>query len=332
MSTKQKVLEILEKHRGNSLSGQEIAEQLEVSRTAIWKAMNTLREEGHQIKSTSKTGYTLLEKSDVLNTNSIQQLLDRSIPDLDMETFSILDSTNNQAKKKLNEEIKKDTLILSEEQTEGKGRLGRIFISPANTGLYMSLVLHEVPSQKNPTLITTVAAVAVCQAIEKLTNKNPKIKWVNDLFLHEKKICGILTEGIINMETQTIGSIILGIGINITVDEENIPSNLQNIIGGLFQSQVEKQKVTRNQLAAQIMNEFYPLYAKMETKEYLDEYRARCFVLGQEVTFIHNKEALAGTAIAIDDTGGLVIQMKDSSTRTLSYGEISIKIKDVGEN
>lgn len=326
MSTKQKVLDILEKSRGSSFSGQEIAEQLQVSRTAIWKAMKTLKEEGHQIESTPQTGYKLLEQSDVLNADSIQRLMDGSLSNLDLYTFSTIDSTNNEAKKKLNENLKKDMLILSEEQTEGKGRLGRVFISPANTGLYMSLILHDVPPQKNATLITTVAAVAACRAIEKLTNKNPQIKWVNDLFLEGKKVCGILTEGIINMETQTIGSIILGIGINMTVSKSKIPTDLYHTIGGLFDS-VDEPTITRNQLAAQIINEFYPLYAEMETKEYLEEYRERCFVLEQEITFRRNNEDLEGKAVAIDDEGGLVVERKEGNSLTLSYGEISIKMK-----
>lgn len=332
MSTKKRVLEILENSRGESLSGQEIAEGLDLSRTAIWKAINTLREEGHQIESLPKTGYTLLEKSDVLNTESIQRLLDKSNPEMMIHTYSTIGSTNNEAKKILNQNIKQDTLILSEEQTEGKGRLGRVFVSPASTGLYMSLILHEVPSEKNPTLITTVAAVAVCRAIEKLTSKKPQIKWVNDLFVDGKKICGILTEGIINMETQTIGSIILGIGINMTVSKKSIPNNLQKIIGGLFDSQIDDQKVTRNQVAAEIMNEFYPLYHEMESKEYLDQYRERCFVLGQNIFFKRNNEELEGKAISIDDEGGLVVEIEDGESFTLSYGEISIKIKDTGEN
>lgn len=331
MTTKKRVLEILESNRGEPLSGQKIAEELQLSRTAIWKAMKTLKEEGHQIESVQKSGYTLLEKSDVLNTESIQRLLDQSLPPIIIHTYSTIDSTNNEAKKKLNEKMEQDTLILSEEQTEGKGRLGRVFISPASTGLYMSLILHDVSSEKNSTLITTVAAVAVCRAIEKLTNKAPQIKWVNDLFLNEKKICGILTEGIINMETQTMESIVLGIGINITVSKENTPKNLQEIIGGIFDLQSNEQNITRNQLAAEIMNEFYTLYQEMESKEYLDQYRERCFVLGKEVSFKKNNEELEGKAIAIDDEGGLVVEMKNNEKLTLSYGEISIKIKKVGE-
>ncbi|WP_255763938.1 biotin operon repressor [Jeotgalibaca sp. MA1X17-3] len=148
MSTKKRVLKILENNRGQSLSGQKIAEEVQLSRTAIWKAIKTLKEEGHQIESVPKSGYTLLEKSDVLNTESIQGLLNKSLPSLTIHTYPTIDSTNNEAKKKLNEKIKQDTLILSEEQTEGKGRLGRVFVSPASTGLYMSLILHDVPAEK----------------------------------------------------------------------------------------------------------------------------------------------------------------------------------------
>ena len=189
----------------------------------------------------------------------------------------------------------------------------------------MSLVLKPVADLDNATLITTAAAVAVCQAIETLTGKEPQIKWVNDIFLDGRKVCGILTEGIMDMESRTIGTIILGIGLNFRAPETDFPDEIQSIAGTLFDS--KNAMVTRNQMAAEILNRFYVLYPDLASRSYLDEYRKRCFVLGEQVTFPQGSETIEAKAIAIDDDGGLVVALPNGETKTLTYGEISIKIK-----
>lgn len=322
MTTKEKILLLLSQNAGTMYSGQMIAEQLQISRTAIWKAMKSLREEGYQIESAPNAGYTLIEKADILNEVLIQQKLKKQ---LNVSVLPTVDSTNEEAKRLMNNGKNEDSLVIADQQTKGKGRLGRTFYSPKQTGLYMSLGINEMREDADPTLITTAAAVAVCRAIEKLTNLQPQIKWVNDLYLNEKKVCGILTEGIINMETQTIQSIVLGIGINVMIEPEELPSELQNVAGALFE---ETPSVTRNDLAAAILNEFYELYQNMHTKEFLEDYRKRCFVIGRRVSFIRNKVSYEGLAVAVDDQGALVIQVNDGTTTHLSYGEISIRLEE----
>lgn len=335
MSTKQKVLELLENNREEALSGQDMADTLQVSRTAIWKAIQALKNEGYDIESTTKKGYILTKKSDVLNAGTLQQELNfvSFVPDLEIRVFSTIDSTNAEAKRILHQGTQKDTLILADEQTAGRGRLGRAFLSPAKTGLYMSLILHELPQSADVTLLTTVAAVAVCRAIETLTDKKPQIKWVNDIFLDGQKICGILTEGVIDLETQSIQSIVLGIGLNLSLQEKEIPVEWKKIVGALFtESQKQKAGLTRNLFAAEIIKEFYQLKSEMQNKEYLDEYRERCFVLKRKVSFTRNNEYIEGKAIAIDDTGGLVVRLEDGSETTISYGEISVKVQEQESN
>lgn len=317
MSTKDEVLAILEQEETTNISGQKIAEVLGVSRTAVWKAINTLKEDGYQIHSTPRAGYRLLEPSDSLNTAAIQPLLRHK---LNVETFQTIDSTNAEAKRRLNDNLDEDLLILSEHQEAGRGRLGRKFYSPSRNGIYMSLALHELSPNNDATLITTAAAVAVCSAIEELTPLKPQIKWVNDIFINDKKVCGILTEGILSLETQTIQSIILGIGMNILEDEQ-LPEELQPIVGALFQHETT---ISRNTLAASVINHFYAIYETMETRAFLNDYRERCFVLGKPVSFTKNKETYKGIATGIDDTGALEIQLEDQTCTKISYGEISI--------
>lgn len=189
----------------------------------------------------------------------------------------------------------------------------------------MSLVLRPVADLDNATLITTAAAVAVCQAIETLTGKKPQIKWVNDIFLDGRKVCGILTEGIMDMESRTIGTIILGIGLNFREPETDFPDEIQSIAGTLFDK--KNAAVTRNQMVAEILNRFYLLYPDLVKRSYLDEYRKRCFVLGEQVTFPQGNETIEAKAIAIDNDGGLVVALPNGETKILTFGEISIKIK-----
>ena len=317
VSTKDEVLAILEQKKTENISGQKIAEILGVSRTAVWKAINTLKEDGYKIHSTPSAGYRLLEPSDSLNTAAILPLVQRR---LNVETFQTIDSTNAEAKRRLNNHPDEDFLIISEHQEAGRGRLGRTFYSPPRTGIYMSLALHELSPNSDATLLTTAAAVAVCQAIEELTTLKPQIKWVNDIFIDGKKVCGILTEGILSLETQTIQSIILGIGINV-LEDEHLPEDLQPIVGALFSGE---STVSRNTLAASIINHFYAVYETMETGAFLDDYRDRCFVLGKSVSFIKNKQTYRGIATGIDDAGALEILLEDQTRTKISYGEISI--------
>ena len=325
MSTKEKVLQYLEQHKGESISGQDLADKLEVSRTSVWKAINGLKKEGYQIEATTNKGYQLSIDTDLLSEAAIVPLLSEALKGHRVIAHKTIDSTNLEAKRIVNEDPTFEGVILSEEQTKGRGRLGRVFYSPSESGLYMSLVLRPVADLDNATLITTAAAVAVCQAIETLTGKKPQIKWVNDIFLDGRKVCGILTEGIMDMESRTIGTIILGIGLNFRDPETDFPDEIQSIAGTLFDK--KNAAVTRNQMVAEILNRFYLLYPDLVKRSYLDEYRKRCFVLGEQVTFPQGNETIEAKAIAIDNDGGLVVALPNGKTKILTFGEISIKIK-----
>ena len=325
MSTKEKVLQYLEQHKGESISGQDLADKLEVSRTSVWKAINGLKKEGYQIEATTNKGYQLSIDTDLLSEAAIVPLLSEALKGHRVIAHKTIDSTNLEAKRIVNEDPTFEGVILSEEQTKGRGRLGRVFYSPSESGLYMSLVLRPVADLDNATLITTAAAVAVCQAIETLTGKKPQIKWVNDIFLDGRKVCGILTEGIMDMESRTIGTIILGIGLNFREPETDFPDEIQSIAGTLFDK--KNAAVTRNQMVAEILNRFYLLYPDLVKRSYLDEYRKRCFVLGEQVTFPQGNETIEAKAIAIDNDGGLVVALPNGETKILTFGETSIKIK-----
>ncbi|SFH91179.1 biotin--[acetyl-CoA-carboxylase] ligase [Pisciglobus halotolerans] len=325
MKTKEKVLQYLTQHKGEVISGQEMADNLALSRTSIWKAIRSLQTEGFKVESITNKGYRLATDPDQLSKAILLPMLNEQ-PDV-LEVYPTIGSTNDAAKALINERpIIHKGILVAEEQTKGRGRLGRQFYSPNQTGLYMSLI-YQNKQAANAAALTTAAAVAVCRAIEKLTNKQPVIKWVNDLFLDGRKICGILTEGILNLETGTIDSVIVGIGLNVR-HAEMVPEAFQSIIGSLFGK--EETTVTRNQLAAEIINQLDVLYEALDQTDYLDEYRKRCFVLGQKVYFNEKKQNMSGIAETIDDEGGLVVKLDNGQIKTLRYGEISIKLGEKG--
>lgn len=324
MTTKEKVLMYLIEHKGEVISGQELADKLAISRTSIWKAIKTLQTEGYQIEATTNKGYLLAHEPDVLSKSFLySQLTDK--PDV-LEVHKQVGSTNDEAKKIVTERFVGKGVLLAEEQTNGRGRLGRQFYSPTQTGLYMSLI-YPNKQQANAGSVTTAAAVAVCKAIEKLTDKKPVIKWVNDIFLEGRKICGILTEGVINFETGTIDSIIVGIGLNVKV-ASMIPEEFQSIIGSIYTHE-ETSKVTRNQFAAEIINQLDIIYQNLDHNNYLDDYRERCFVLGRSVTFTEGQTTYKGIAKSIDDEGGLVVKLESGEWKTVRFGEISIQVEGI---
>ena len=173
-------------------------------------------------------------------------------------------------------------------------------------------------------LVTTAAAVAVCLAIEKITTKQHQIKWVNDIYLNETKICGILTEAVSDFESGKVETLIVGIGVNVKEPSTGFPDELTTIAGFLLSS-AETEHFDRNLLVAEITNHFYDIYQTIEDRSFLDEYKKRCFVIGKKITFKERKQEFEAIPIDIDSQGGLVIQMADGHQRTLSYGEIVMK-------
>ena len=213
MSVKNDIRSELEAHRGEDISGQYLAEKLGVSRNAVWKAINSLKNDGYKITSSTNKGYCLSESCDILSQSTIERLCGENT---DIKIFESLDSTNNEAKRETaNGKTDKPLLIISEEQTLGRGRNGRNFYSPKGTGLYFSLVTSPKSDLTSAVGITSYAAVCVVEAIKELTGTDTKIKWVNDIYLDGKKLCGILTEAVSDFETGTVSNIIIGIGINL---------------------------------------------------------------------------------------------------------------------
>ncbi len=311
MSLKNSLLTELEAHRQAALSGQELAKRFGVSRNAVWKAVNALRTEGYAIESTPNKGYRLAPECDRLSAGT----LSAELTELPVYCFDTLDSTNNEARRRLAGGEKGPFLIAAEEQTAGRGRLGRSFYSPKDTGLYMTLALAPGHTVQSALGITAYAAVCVAEAVERYTGDHLLIKWVNDLYLNGKKVCGILTEAVTDFESGTLEALLVGIGINLRASD--VPAELQTTIGFLSSGTPVK-----NQLAAAIAKGLmaYP----PENGNYWAAYRARSLTLGARLRWVQGEQSLEGKALDIDDNGALIVQTDDGNRHTLRSGTIEM--------
>lgn len=322
MRLKNKIIEILEKNRECSISGQELADKLSVSRTAVWKTIQSLEKDGYIVDASTNKGYKLNENSDIISYEGIKIFLSEKYKKFTVQIYKILDSTNTYAKKIIIDGAKHGTIIIANEQKAGRGRFGRTFFSPADTGIYLSIILKPQKKISDTSLITIAAAVAVCDTIKKTTCSEPKIKWVNDIFLNGKKICGILTEAVSDFESGIVESAVTGIGINIKTAEERFPEDLKRTASSLF-----PENISRNQIIAELINNFFELYENLSDKNLIERYKEYSLVLGKEITYFKDDKTQTGTAVDINENGNLIIKDKNKKTSVLESGEVTLNSK-----
>ena len=325
MSTRNRILELLEQQRGESISGERLAGILGVSRNAVWKAVKELQKDGYDIVAVTNKGYCLSAENDIVSIPGIKPFLsERSLPYANkIRIYKSLESTNKTAKEMAIAGAEHGTVIISDCQTMGRGRYSRNFFSPPGSGLYMSIILRPGMLRfDNPTAVTAFAAVSVCEAIELTSGKSPKIKWVNDILIDGKKVCGILTEAVTDFESGNLDWIVLGIGINVYVKTENFPDDLKSLATSICPD--ERVSGVRNRLSAEIINRILGLETPPGETEIFEKYKKRLMMLGKEITVIQNQTAYKATAIDVDPAGHLIVKNVSGELLTLSSGEIHI--------
>ena len=326
MTTKEKLLALLEDSKGTFFSGEEIARTLQVSRAAVWKAVNALREDGYTIDAATNKGYRLSPDSDILSPQGIRRFLKPEYRDLDLTVLPTAPSTNALVREKANQGCPEGCVIVACEQTAGRGRYGRQFFSPVDSGVYLSLLLRPTAySPQQATCLTAAAAAAMCQAIEAVTGQQPGIKWVNDIFLHGKKVCGILTEAAVGLETGTLNYMVLGAGVNLYPPAEGFPEEIQSIAGSVLERSCPEAK---NRLVGEFLNRFWDFYSHPKCRAYLEDYRARSLAIGRNVTVLSAGKAVSAYAYGIDDDFRLLVRYENGDTEALSYGEIRIQLDE----
>jgi BirA family biotin operon repressor/biotin-[acetyl-CoA-carboxylase] ligase len=319
---KGKVLQLLN-NADDYISGEEISNKLGVSRTAIWKVMNQLRDKGYEIESVTRKGYRLLSSPDILNEAEIKYDLKSKLIGKKVITFDSIDSTNKYGKKIALEGEKEGTVIISEEQKAGKGRRGRNWVSPPREGIWMSIILRPNTAPENASMITLVAGLAVCKAIREITSLEAMIKWPNDIVINGKKICGLLTE--MNSEIDFINFVIVGIGINVNISK--FPSELKEIATSLLlegNSPYNRKIIVKRTL--ELFEDYYNTYLETEDlTNIIDEYNDYCININRKVEVISKKENILGTVKNVTKKGELIVTNSNGDDMIVTSGEVSVR-------
>lgn len=318
---KNKIIEIILNTGNEFISGEELSKQLGISRAGIWKHIKTLKEEGYNIESVNKKGYRLAERPvDLLTHQNICHDLNTEFIGHNIIHFETIDSTNDYAKKISNEE-KEGTVVISEEQTKGKGRLGRQWHSKSHEGIWMSIILKPKIMPYEAPFITLIAGASIVKTFNNLGVKT-LIKWPNDIILNGKKISGILTE--LSAEIERVNHIVLGMGINVKTME--FSQEICDIATSLYK---EGYKVSRVDIVRNILDEFEKLYldyvnnnSKDETLNICRQYSA---IIGEDIYILNGEYKEQVKCLDINEDGNLIVEKHDKTIREIMSGEVSIR-------
>lgn len=321
---KKELLKLLEQRKGLPVSGGTLGKELSVSRSAVWKAIHLLKEDGYDIQTVPNKGYILNASSDILDLDTITSLLSTSFLGHSLELLNEIDSTNNYLKSRAKDGLPHGHTVLAIRQSNGKGRMGRAFSSPPHSGIYLSFHVKLGREFDVVSLLTVIAAVAVCQAIEQTAGFSPEIKWVNDVLYHGKKLCGILTEAAIEGESGLLDYAVVGIGINVHAVAEEV----RTVAG--YVNEFSVRPCNRNELIAALLNSYEQLfmqYLETDGKEILEQYRQRLNVFGKEYDIVSPTGSYPATPIDIDENARLIVKDQKGKLHTIHSGEISIRKK-----
>lgn len=321
--TKDQVLLLL-KQAEDYISGETMSREIGVSRAAIHTAVNKLRKEGYQIVSTTNKGYRLENTVDQLTLGEITSFLTKE-REGQIICYEVTDSTNTRLKELAQNGATAGTVAIANEQTAGKGRLGRSFQSDKNTGIYMSMLMRPQGGLEHISEITAWVAVCVSRAIEKVVGVTPGIKWVNDVVLNGKKICGILTELLVEGESGSIQYLIVGIGLNVHNKVEDFPEEIRQKASSIDEQ--TGKDINRAQLAAAVVEELDAMFAKWpeEKEEYLSYYRSHCVTTEKQVRLLRGKEERFGYAEEVTEDFHLRVCYEDGTKEDVSSGEVSVR-------
>lgn len=316
-----KILDIL-LNADDFISGQEISEKLGVSRQAVWKSINALKEKGYEIQSVTNRGYRLVSSPNYLNESSLKSLLHNKIIGKNLIVLDSVNSTNDYLKKLGNEGCENGTVVAAREQTRGKGRLGRTWQSKKDDGIAFSVLLRPNVAPSEISAITPLAGLAVCKAIREYTKLDCVIKWPNDIIIGRKKLVGILTE--MSAELDAVEYVITGIGIN--VDHTSFPEEIAFKATSLLLE--TGRHIDKNEFLACVLehleNEFVKNNLEL-TPTALSEYTDLCATVGRSVTFQRGTRRISGMAVGVSEHGELKVMMSDGTISLVNSGEVTVQ-------
>lgn len=319
---KEKILAMLREDERGYVSGEEISERLGISRTAVWKHISELRRRGYVIEASTRKGYRILSSPDILYPWEVRPLLKTKIFGKKLAHFMVVDSTNTEAKELAEKGAREGTVVISEEQKKGRGRLGRGWHSPKG-GIWISLILRPRIQPHRAMGTTLLSAAAVCEAVMKVTGLRVSIKWPNDLLIEGRKVCGILTE--MKAETDLVQYIIQGVGLNANLDEKDLgvisetATSLKIMLG---------RSVDRKMLLAEIlysMESMYDAYLRGDFDEVMEKWKKWNCTLGRHLTLKQGDREYYGLAVDVTPEGGLILEDPSGERRTFYSGEVTVK-------
>ena len=319
---KEEILRLLRSADGY-ISGQELCNRFGVSRTAVWKAINQLKEAGYEIEAQQNKGYRLMAAPDLMTEAEIKSLMHTDWVAKEVLYFDTIDSTNTKAQELAEKGYPSGTLVVADKQESGKGRRGRSWVSPSGTGIFMTLMIKPDINPNNASMLTLVAALAVAKAITSVTGEKAMIKWPNDIVVNSKKVCGILTE--MNAQFDYINHIVVGIGIN--VHNESFPEEISQMASSLM-IEAGGKRFHRAQIIAETMlyfEQYYDTFLKTQDLSALvREYDELLVNRNKSVRVLDPKEPFDGKAMGITPKGELIVDTWESR-KLVSSGEVSVR-------
>lgn len=319
---KEEILRLLRSADGY-ISGQELCNRFGVSRTAVWKAINQLKEAGYEIEAQQNKGYRLMAAPDLMTEAEIKSLMHTDWVAKEVLYFDTIDSTNTKAQELAEKGYQSGTLVVADKQESGKGRRGRSWVSPSGTGIFMTLMIKPDINPNNASMLTLVAALAVAKAITSVTGEEALIKWPNDIVVNGKKVCGILTE--MNAQFDYINHIVVGIGIN--VHNESFPEEISQMASSLL-IEAGGKRFHRAQIIAETMSyfeQYYDIFLKTQDLSALvREYDELLVNRNKSVRVLDPKEPFDGKAMGITPKGELIVDTWESR-KLVSSGEVSVR-------
>ena len=325
MSNKDQVLKALQKSKSEYISGEQLSERLGVSRAMVWKCVRALRQEGYQIDAVTNRGYALREDFGLGTTLT-------GCAKADFFVYDEIDSTNLQAKRLiLDGQARHGSVAFAHRQTAGRGRLGRNFHSPKN-GIYLSIVIHPDFDMSRSVLVTVAAAAAVAEAIDQVCGVETQVKWVNDIFVEGRKVCGILTEATTDFETGAIDNLIIGIGVNTSV--RGFPKELRGVAGAVPLGGADAKAELVEKIVEKTLENVEQIGEEM-VPDFMKTYRQKSLLIGKDIMVFkgaYRKDpqselgGIRAKATGIDDAGGLRVRYEDGKRETLTTGEVSVRL------
>ena len=324
MNTDAEILKALRKAGGGSVSGAELSASLGISRAAIWARIEELRRLGYDIEASPHSGYRLLDSPDLLHAEDlVSRMPSPGVIGRDIHVFQETTSTNDIVEKLARDGAKEGVVVFAESQTKGRGRLGRNWVSPVGKGLWFSVLLRPNLRPQQATQLTVASATALRRAIEAETGLATQIKWPNDIVVRQLKVAGILTE--LSAEPDRVLHLILGIGIDVNLAEDDFPANLRRQATSLM---LESSRAwDRAELAARVLQELDADYARIRTGSFQDvaeEWQSHCITLGREVTITMGTRQIRGRAESLDDDGALIVRSEYGHLERITGGDVTL--------